>query len=73
MCQCARPKVCPPENATTSVTSKFFSENVLIVFVVLPKGDGSLRVSVMLKVRPSFLPNGIGKSGPPDCTNFQTN
>jgi len=65
--QCARPNVCAPDNATTSVTSKFWAAKTLSVTLVVLKGCGRLLVSLMLKVLPSFLPSGTGKLGPPDC------
>lgn len=58
--QCAIPNVCAPDKATTSVTSKFLAANVLIVTLVVLKGDGRSVVFDALNVRPSLLPNGTG-------------
>jgi hypothetical protein len=59
--------VCAPDSATTSVTSKFCAANTFSVTLVLLKGCGRFFVNALLKVLASFLPNGTGKLGPPDC------
>lgn len=52
--QWARPKVCAPDKATTSVTSKFLAVKTPVVL----KGLGRSRVPHVLKLRPSRLPSG---------------
>lgn len=64
--QWARPNVCAPESATTSVALKFLAANVSRSLPVLDDGGGRFLVPFMLKVRPSFLPNGTANFGPPD-------
>ena len=64
--QCALPKVCAPDKATTSVTSKFWASKVLRVTLVVLNGDGRFRVPAMLKLKPSRLPSGTAYLGPPD-------
>lgn len=56
--QWARPKVCAPDKATTSVTSKFLAAKASRVTPVVLKGLGRSRVPHVLKLRPSRLPSG---------------
>lgn len=64
--QWARPNVCAPESATTSVASKFRGAKASRSWPVLKNGGGRLLVPFTLKVRPSFLPSGTSNLGPPD-------